>query len=90
MLIVGVEGASIGDTYGYHVCIYLSQTVLLERDLSLRATGQFRGQSFQADTWSTCVVGVAKGNPSEKIRSTVKDLVDKFINAYLSVNPKPK
>ncbi len=39
-----------------------------------------------ACTWSANCAGIT--NSLEKIRDSVKDLVDIFINAYLSVNPK--
>ena len=40
-------------------------------------------------TWSYSRLGVVGGdNLATTSRSTIADLVDKFINAYLSVNPK--
>ena len=42
-----------------------------------------------AETWSTAYVAiVGRDNLSKGIRSDVNDQIDKFLNAYLSVNPK--
>ena len=46
---------------------------------------------LSAITWSVGTFGVKKDTDAEivrKIREFTKDLVDSFINAYLSVNPK--
>jgi hypothetical protein len=41
------------------------------------------------DTWSVADLGIVRPeNMSKVIRGTTGDLVDKFLNAYLSVNPK--
>jgi hypothetical protein len=88
MLAISVEGLSYKGTYAFCVSVALSQSVLLERDPSLRGTGKYRGLSFTAETWNAAITGVEFGNPSDHIRSTVKDLVDKFINAYLAANQK--
>jgi hypothetical protein len=88
MLVVAVEGVSHTGAYGFSLSVSLSQNVVLQRDPSLRPVGEFRGAAFSADTWNTATVGVQIGNPSETIRSSVKDLVDQFVNAYLSANHK--
>lgn len=87
-LAVSVEGLSNRGNYAFCVSVALSQSVLLERDPSLRMTGKYRGLSFTAKTWNTAITGMEFGNPSDRIRSTIKDLVDKFINADLAANPK--
>jgi len=87
-LFVAVEGVSQKGVYGFSLSVSLSQNVVLERDPSLKPVGEFRGAKFSAKTWDTTVVGLQVGNPSDNIRSTVKDLVDKFINAYLAANQK--
>jgi hypothetical protein len=65
----------------FSVTVALSQMVQLIRDPAI---------VVPADTWSE--VGVNGLAPAaampDMIRSGSKDLVDKFINAYLSVNPK--
>lgn len=86
MLVVAVEGVSHEGVYGFSLSVSLSQGVVLERDPSLRPAGEFRGSPFIAETWNTTTVGVQVGNPSDRIRSSVKDLVDQFVNAYLSAN----
>jgi hypothetical protein len=88
MLVVAVEGVSKKGVYGFDISVSLSQSVTLERDPSLKPLGEFRGATFSADTWITSVVGVTESNPSEDVRSATKDLVDQFINAYLSANKK--
>ena len=48
------------------------------------------GQSVLGATWSTAVVSFAgQAVFSRAVRDAVRDQVDKFINAFLSVNPKP-
>jgi hypothetical protein len=41
-----------------------------------------------ASTWGEATEGAVGSRMPEKVRSTSKDLVDEFINAYLAVNPK--
>jgi hypothetical protein len=73
-LAVSVDGLSNRANYGFCVSVALSQSVLLERDPSLRAIGKYRGLSFTAETWNTAITGMEFGNPSDRIRSTIKDL----------------
>jgi len=68
--------------------IGIADEIVTSRDPSLRATGKYRGISFTAITWNTTTIGVELGNPSDTIRSMVKDLVDEFINAYLAAKQK--
>jgi hypothetical protein len=86
MLVVAVEGVSHEGVFGFSLSVSLSQSVVLQRDPSLRPVGEFRHSPFIAETWSTTTVGVHVGNPSDYIRSSVNDLVDQFVNAYLSAN----
>jgi hypothetical protein len=65
------------ETAAVSISIELKQTVLLERDPSLRVYG--------ATTWSAAWAG---WHDLPFIREKVKDLTDQFINAWLSVNPK--
>lgn len=59
--------------------------VLLDQDVSLTHNNtQFRGA-----TWKEGMIGnVHKYDAKEVVRDAVKDLIDKFINDYLAVNPK--
>lgn len=74
---VGVESCG-------HICpitVALHQPVLLVRNTSI---------SSLASTWSKVAIAIpgSSGAASEYVRSQVADFVDKFINDYLSVNPK--
>lgn len=65
------------ERYILHVRVELSQGVALVRAPKVRSS---------AATWSVSVTGISpKLSP---VRDQVKELVDLFINAYLSVNPK--
>ncbi len=62
------------------VQVQFLQDVLLYRDLKTRVT---------ATTWSKGINGLVGVNQLRDFsRENVKDLVDKFINDYLAVNPK--
>jgi hypothetical protein len=64
----------------YNIEVELRQTVILKRNRSIEAVG--------ATTWKTGTIGtVGLDKSSASIRNAVKDHVDGFINAYLSVNP---
>jgi hypothetical protein len=63
----------------YSIDCELIQTVTLARSGSREAS---------ATTWHTGSLGYVGRNNLRKIRDSTKDLVDDFINAYLSVNPK--
>ena len=62
--------------HSYAVDCELHQYVILARDESIRT---------MAATW---IVGFAGTSNLQQIRDSIKDLVDEFINDYLSVNPK--
>jgi hypothetical protein len=65
-------------SYVYSLHIGFDQNVIVERNkLSIRAT-----------TWNLDVVGSTPLNNLNSIRKDIKGLVGRFINAYLSVNPK--
>ena len=63
-------------SYAYQVAVRLIQNVTLERNPDILS---------HAATWAVSFHGVGG---KEDIRTAAKDLVDKFINAYLSVNSK--
>ena len=76
--IVGVSKNPSGLAY-YSVRCALKQAVTLTRDDSI---------STIATTWDTSIAGLVGTNKLQNIRDDIKDLVDEFINDYLSVNPK--
>lgn len=66
--------------FAYSSLVELKQLVYLGSDPKL---------SFDAITWSKIITGAAKERELGKtIRSSVKDLIDIFLNDYLTVNPK--
>jgi hypothetical protein len=42
---------------------------------------------YAVETWTTILL-ISRPTDSQRIRDVVKDLVDAFLNAWLSVNPK--
>jgi hypothetical protein len=64
----------------YQIEVDLKQSVLLDRDNAVR--------SYGATTWSTSILGMAPRDTVSTIRRALSDLLDKFLNAYLAVNPK--
>jgi hypothetical protein len=64
----------------YSIEVELKQNALLERDKTVLA--------LRATTWSTGYLGTAPRDTVSPVRSALGDLVDRFLNAYLSVNPK--
>jgi hypothetical protein len=68
-----------GSLYAYSISVQLEQDVRLDRDPSTR---------ISATTWSVTSVGTVGRNNLRDVRDSIKDIVDIFINAYLSVNPK--
>jgi len=80
-LYVGLNAAKIGQLgYSYKVHVGLRQQVFLRRAVILIFDSPF------AETWSVGALGFAK--EMQGIRDGTKNMVDMFINAYLSVNPK--
>lgn len=63
----------------YHINISLNQEVYLERDSKT---------NVYANTWDKHAIGLIRENKVDRIRDHIKDLVDIFINDFLSVNPK--
>jgi hypothetical protein len=63
--------------YAYSIAVGLQQRVTLAN-----------GQGADARTWDTEVVGTSLAANLGTVRERVKDQVDQFINAWLSVNPK--
>ena len=79
-LYVRVSTIKVGqfEVFAYSLDIQLRQPV---------TTGN--GTVTTATTWSSGAIGcIAADRLSEKVRKSVSDHVDQFLNAYLSVNPK--
>lgn len=74
-------GLMLGDssTYVYLIKVSVTQQVLLIRDPTIRT---------MADTWSVEHFGIVGKNNLRQLRGAIKDQIDIFLNAYLSVNPK--
>ena len=69
-----------GGIYAVSIRVGLCQSVYLERDPSSFIAG--------AETWSIQSVATIGRNKLAELRDSIKDDVDTFLNAYLSVNPK--
>ena len=87
-LLISVEGSRVEAVYPYWASVGLNQRILLARDVSIKPTGRFSGTMFTAETWSVGIVGVRSPNQVQVIRGEIENLVDKFVDAYLAVNPK--
>lgn len=77
---VNTQSSRSGSLYAFSIDVELKQDVLLDRDPSIRLPG--------VATWSMGGVGIVSRDSFREIRNDIKDDVDQFINAYLSVNPK--
>jgi Putative peptidoglycan binding domain len=66
--------------YTYSVSVELAQDVQLDRDLAIEALG--------VTTWYTGMIGSVGVAKIREAREDVLDHVDKFVNAYLTVNPE--
>jgi hypothetical protein len=67
-------------SYAYTVCVELHQAVSLARASAIRSA---------VPTWSVEVLGtVGEKMMLPTLRDSVGDRVDRFINAYVAVNPK--
>ena len=62
--------------YAFEVSVALNQDVVPVRDTAV---------TVLSPTWSTSYLGITNSLP--RIRSKVKEMVERFINAYLAVNP---
>lgn len=71
------------EVIAYSVEIALKQLVILpDEPKSVR-------KPFYAPTWYKNIVGAATPKDFPEIRDGVRQLMDKFIKAYLTANPKP-
>ena len=66
--------------YAHSSRVEFRQDVRLDRDPNIQIPA--------ATTWSAAAVGAVGRNDLRSIRDSIKDCVDRFINAYLSVNPR--
>jgi hypothetical protein len=71
---------SSGTIWPYVITVELRQSAFLLRDSSILALGTV--------TWSVGSFGGVGKQDLRSVRDDAKDQVDKFINAYLAVNPK--
>jgi len=80
-LSVEVEmGIRTESPWTYSISVELHQSVTLTRDPSI---------SFpDAATWSAGAFGSVGRAKVGSLRDDIKDMIDKFINAYLAANPK--
>jgi hypothetical protein len=69
----------IGGFYPCNIIVELLQTARLERKYTTRVF---------APTWSAEGLVAASNEPALAIRRYLGDYIDRFINAYLDVNPK--
>jgi hypothetical protein len=76
-LIATIQRSGQAPTYHYNIGLELQQDVILVRNPSVTTRGP---------TWSTG--GLGGSSDIQVLRDVIKDNVDIFINAYLSVNPK--
>jgi len=71
------------EVIAYSVEIALKQFVILP------AQPKSERKSFYAPTWSENIVGAATPKDFAEIRDGVNQIMDKFIKAYQTANPKP-
>jgi hypothetical protein len=65
--------------YAFGLYVSFNQLVSLVRNPGIFAVGK---------TWSVGGIATGSGSPGDHCRGMVRDYVDQFVNAYLSVNPK--
>jgi hypothetical protein len=88
-LVVGIIGLTTADSEDKETPKQITSSISVELVQSTFLT-RAPEISALAVTWSQggYVYGLTNKDMSNKIRSILKDCVDRFINAYLSVNPK--
>ena len=69
------------ELYVVHITVALKQHVLLERNTAMPAV--------EAATWEVAILGMVGRDAFQRVREDVANLVDRFIQAYRSVNPEP-
>lgn len=77
---IGINTLRSEGLYAYSISVSLAQTVrLLNGRLILGAT-----------TWDSGSVGMVGAKNLRRVRESLGDKIDEFINDYLAVNPKPR
>jgi hypothetical protein len=74
------DARGVGVLYAFFIDVELRQSVQLDRDPSI--------WPGTAATWNVASIGTVGRSNLRELRDIIKDQVDQFINAYLSVNPK--
>ena len=77
---VSVLIRSTGQTWPYTITLELRQSAVLTRNPAIL--------SRDAVTWSLGALGDVGRLKVSNLREDIKNMTDKFINAYLAVNPK--
>ena len=77
-IILTIFRHNIASLYIYAIEVAISQPVLLVRN----------GSPAFGNTWDSTYVGAIGAAKLSEVRNSVRDEVDKFMNAYLSVNPR--
>jgi hypothetical protein len=79
-VILGMQEIALGQgNYAHRIDISLAQLVTLPRNPQIL---------ISAETWRKGYVGVIHSKNIDRMRDQIKDAVDAFVNAWLSVNPK--
>jgi len=80
LLYININAIKINNvkSYIYSLSIELEQSVILERNK----------MPMRAVTWNFGVIKHTPANKLNNVRKDIKKLIDRFINAYLAVNPK--
>lgn len=79
-LYVNINTSHGSGIFAYNITVSVDQLVSLERNPNLK---------FFATTWNEGMLGSTWERYLEiRVRNTIKDLIDEFLNDYLAVNPK--
>lgn len=79
--ILRIQGEVLNPHFIYSISVEVKQTARLERDTSIICYGVV--------TWDKGSIGIIPADEMQrKIRDTIADQVDMFLNAYLTQNPK--
>ncbi len=72
---------SDGGMYAFSIEVRFQQSVFLDREPTIF--------HFSAPTWETSTVGTVGADNLRTVMDIVRNAVDRFVNAYGSVNPRP-
>ena len=76
--ISAMQSTDVTDLYAYSLHVSLHRRIVVEAN----------GMDMLAEVWSSGRVGTVGSTRWRDVRNMVRDQIDAFINAYLSVNPK--